>query len=179
MSHPSHSPWFDLSNNICWGAQIIKLLILQSSAFQCSLVHLTYAFFSALYSRMVYLMILSVPHIPPHYRAVRSLDLLSVPLCHYLESSWVSWALQNSQLLLLLFLPGYGDRAFTVKFHVSECKMSKYERRFFKHFCNPVIIIFLLVVSAFFFELSNGRMGRIRWYSCIIQVQIELSNTGV
>jgi len=33
MTCPSHSSWFDHLNNIWWGIQIIKLLIIQSSLF--------------------------------------------------------------------------------------------------------------------------------------------------
>jgi hypothetical protein len=32
MSRPSHPPWFYHPNNIWWGVQVMKLLIMQSSS---------------------------------------------------------------------------------------------------------------------------------------------------
>ena len=31
MPHPTHPTWFDYPNNICWGVQIVKLLIMELS----------------------------------------------------------------------------------------------------------------------------------------------------
>ena len=40
MPRPSHSFWFDHQNDIWWGVQIIKLLVMYSSPFLCYLVPL-------------------------------------------------------------------------------------------------------------------------------------------
>ena len=40
MPRPSHSSWFDRPNNIGWGVQIIKLLMMQFSPLPCYLVPL-------------------------------------------------------------------------------------------------------------------------------------------
>jgi hypothetical protein len=40
MPRPSHSSWFDHPNNICWAAQIIKLLIMQCSPLSSHLIPL-------------------------------------------------------------------------------------------------------------------------------------------
>jgi hypothetical protein len=40
MLHPSHSPWFDLPNNIWGWVQNMKLLIVQFSPFSCYFIPL-------------------------------------------------------------------------------------------------------------------------------------------
>jgi len=40
MVHPSHLPRFDHPNYIWWSLQVMKLLIMQSSAASCNLLHL-------------------------------------------------------------------------------------------------------------------------------------------
>jgi hypothetical protein len=50
-------------------------------------------------------------------------------------------------------LPEYGQTAFAETLHNSECEISKPKRKFFKHFCNPVIMKgFLLTISAFLIQ---------------------------
>ena len=41
MPRPSHSSWFDHPNNICWGVQFTKALIMQFSPLPCYLVPLS------------------------------------------------------------------------------------------------------------------------------------------
>jgi hypothetical protein len=41
---------------------------------------------------------------------------------------------EQAVLATHLFLPEYGDRAFSETFLVSECDISKFKFKFFKHF---------------------------------------------
>jgi len=57
ISHPSHLPWFDQSNNIWWSIQLILLLIMQSSSASCHFFRRCSHFFS--FQLQTYLLIRS------------------------------------------------------------------------------------------------------------------------